>query len=59
MLSWAIVFFILATIFAVLGYGGIASAFMGIAQVLFLVFAVLFALCFVVGAFRGAGRADG
>ena len=35
MLGWAITFFIVALIAAVFGFGGIASASAGIAQILF------------------------
>lgn len=43
MLSWAVVFFIIALIAAIFGFGGIAAA-TGIAKILFFVFLVLFAL---------------
>lgn len=42
MLGWAITFLIVALIAAVLGFGGIAGAATGIAQLLFVVFLVLF-----------------
>jgi len=35
MLTWAILFLVLALIAAIFGFGGIASAFAGIAQILF------------------------
>lgn len=38
MLSWALTFFILALVAAVLGFGGIAGAATGIAKVLFFIF---------------------
>lgn len=53
MLSWAILFFILAIVAAVFGFGGLASAFGGIAQILFVVFLALFVLALVVRALRG------
>ena len=49
MLSWAIGFFLIAVIAAVLGFGGIAGAASGIAQVLFFLFLVLFVLSLVFG----------
>ena len=55
MLYWAAVFFIVALIAAVLGFGGIAAGAAGIAKVLFF----LFVLAFVVSLFmhmRGGGR---
>lgn len=42
MLYYAVVFFIVALIAAVFGFGGIASASAGIAQILFVIFLVLF-----------------
>ena len=44
MLSWALGFFILAIIAAFFGFGGIATSAAGIAQVLFVVFLVVFEL---------------
>ncbi len=43
MLSWAIAFLIAALVAAALGFGGIASAFAGVAQLLFYVFIIIFA----------------
>ncbi|MBM3559929.1 MAG: DUF1328 domain-containing protein [Alphaproteobacteria bacterium] len=48
MLTWAIGFFIIALIAAVLGFGGLASAASGIAQVLFFLFLIAFAISLVV-----------
>lgn len=47
MLGWALTFFIVAIIAAVFGFGGIASASAGIAQLLFFVFLVLFAITII------------
>ena len=47
MLSYIITFFILAVISAVLGFGGLASSFAGIAQFLALIFVILFAVSLV------------
>ena len=44
MLYWAAVFFIIAIIAAVLGFGNVAVASAAIAKVLFFVFVVLFVL---------------
>lgn len=41
MLYWALVFFVVALIAGALGFGGIASATAGIAQILFFVFLIL------------------
>ena len=42
MLSWAITFFLIALVAAVFGFGGIAAASAGIAQILFYLFIGLF-----------------
>jgi len=42
MLRWAIGFFIVALIAAVLGFGGIAIAAAGIAKIIFYIFLALF-----------------
>ncbi len=47
MLYWTILFFIVAIVAAVFGFGGIASASAGIAQVLFFIFVVLFVISLV------------
>ena len=47
MLRWAIGFFIIALIAAVLGFGGIAIAAAGIAKLLFYLFLILFLLTLV------------
>ena len=49
MLSWAVIFFIVAMIAALFGFGGIASAATGIAKVLFFLFIVLFVISLVTG----------
>lgn len=45
MLGWTIFFFIIAVLAALLGFGGIANAAMGIAQLLFYLFLILFVIC--------------
>jgi uncharacterized membrane protein YtjA (UPF0391 family) len=47
MLRWALGFFVVALIAAVLGFSGIAVASAGIAKILFFVFLVLFLLSLV------------
>jgi uncharacterized membrane protein YtjA (UPF0391 family) len=64
MLGWAIGFFFAALIAAVFGFSGIATAFTGIAIIMFWVFVALFVLSLVFNAFggtrthayRGSGR---
>ncbi len=48
MFSWALVFFAFAIIAAILGFGGFASVMMGIAQLLFFIFIVLFVVSLIV-----------
>ncbi|MCB1555241.1 MAG: DUF1328 domain-containing protein [Xanthomonadales bacterium] len=49
MLYYAIVFFVIALLAAVFGFGGIAGAATGIAKILFFVFLVLFVISLLVG----------
>jgi uncharacterized membrane protein YtjA (UPF0391 family) len=56
MLGWALLFFIVAIIAAVFGFGGIASASAGIAQVLFFIFLVLLVGSLILHLVRGARR---
>jgi uncharacterized membrane protein YtjA (UPF0391 family) len=52
MLHYAVVFFIIALIAAVFGFGGIAAGAVGIAKVLFFVFLILAAVSFIANAAR-------
>jgi uncharacterized membrane protein YtjA (UPF0391 family) len=52
MLYWAAVFFIIALVAALFGFGGIAVAASGIAKFLFFVFVILFVVSLIVGAGR-------
>jgi len=47
MLRWALAFFIVALIAAVLGFSGVALAAAGIAKILFYIFLVLFLVSLV------------
>ena len=49
MLKWAAVFFVIALIAGVFGFGNIAGASYGIAKVLFFVFVVIFVLLLIFG----------
>lgn len=53
MLHYAVVFFIIALIAAAFGFGGIAASAVGIAKILFVVFAVLAIASFLFGTMRG------
>ncbi len=52
MLYYAVIFFIVAIVAAVFGFGGIASASAGIAQILFFVFLALFIGTLILRAIR-------
>jgi uncharacterized membrane protein YtjA (UPF0391 family) len=54
MLNWAIAFFLIAILAAVLGFGGVAFAAAGIAKLLFVVFLVLFLVSLVAHVARRA-----
>ena len=54
MLRWAIAFFIIAILAAVLGFTGISVAAAGIAKILFYIFIILFLISLVGGLMRRA-----
>ena len=49
MLKWAAVFFVIAVVLGILGFGGLAGAFMAIAKILFWIAVVVFVLLLVLG----------
>lgn len=53
MLHYAIVFFVIALIAALFGFGGIAASAVGIAKILFFVFIVLAVVSFLFGSMKG------
>ncbi len=53
MLSLVVTLLIIALIAAILGFGGIAGAAVGIAKIVFFIAIVLFLISLVVGGFRG------
>lgn len=53
MLRWAAIFFIIAILAAVFGFGDIAAGASGIAQILFFVFVVLFLISLIAGMISG------
>ena len=55
MLYWAVVFLVVALVAALLGFGGIAETSAGIAQILFIIFLVLFVISLFFG-WRGRRR---
>jgi uncharacterized membrane protein YtjA (UPF0391 family) len=52
MLHYAVVFFVIALIAALFGFGGIAAGAVGIAKVLFFVFIVLAVASFLFGVIK-------
>ncbi len=56
MLYWALVFFIVSLVAGVFGFGEIASATAGIAQILFYVFLVFFVVTLIAGLAGGGTR---
>ena len=56
MLRWALIFFIVAIIAAVFGFGGIAGAAAGIAEILFWGFLVVAAVLLILNLAGGTGR---
>lgn len=52
MLHYAVVFFVIALIAALFGFGGIAAGAVEIAKVLFFIFIILAAITFVVNLVR-------
>lgn len=52
MLSWALIFFLVAVAAGILGFGGIAEGAASIAQVLFFLFLLLFIVSLFVPSWR-------
>jgi len=52
MLRWAVIFFLVAIVAGVLGFGGIAAGATEIARILVYVFLVVFLVTLVLGAMR-------
>lgn len=55
MLYYAALFFVIALVAALFGFGGIAAGAAEIAKILFFVFLVLFVVSLVAGVFRRGG----
>ena len=49
MIKWAIIFAVVALVLAVLGFGGLAGAFIDIAQILFWLAVIIAVIFFVLG----------
>lgn len=52
MLNWALLFFVIALLAAVLGFTGVAVAAAGLAKILFYIFLVLFLVSLLSSALR-------
>jgi len=55
MLTWALIFFVVAIVAAIFGFGGIASAAAGIAQIIFFLALALFLVALIMNLVRGRG----
>jgi len=55
MLHYALVFFVIAIVAAIFGFGGIAAGAVEIAKILFFIFLILFVVSLVVGLVRRGG----
>lgn len=53
MIGWAITFFLMAVIAAVLGFGGLAGTFVSIAKFLAILFVILFVASLIYGMVTG------
>lgn len=56
MLNYAVVFFIIALVAAIFGFGGIAAGAVEISKILFFLFLILAVATFVVNLVRGGRR---
>jgi len=55
MIRWAIIFLVVGLVLALLGFGGIGGAFIGIAKLLFFIAIALFVILLVLGLMAGKG----
>ncbi len=53
MLGWAVLFLVIALVAGTLGFGGVASASMEIAQIVFWIFIVLFVVSLIYSLISG------
>jgi uncharacterized membrane protein YtjA (UPF0391 family) len=58
MLRWAFTFLIIGVVLAVLGFGGIGGAFIGIAKLLFFIAIAAFLILLILGLLAGRGIRD-
>lgn len=55
MLYWALVFFVVAIVAAVFGFGGITATALGISKILFFLFLLLFVIALALGLSKRRG----
>jgi len=55
MLRWAIIFFIIAVVASLFGFGGVAGTSMQIAKFIAIIAVILFVVSLVIGGLRGRG----
>ena len=53
MIRWAVIFLVIGLVLALLGFGGIGGAFIGIAKLLFFVAIAVFVILLVLGLIAG------
>ncbi|MBX9815368.1 MAG: hypothetical protein A4S12_00295 [Proteobacteria bacterium SG_bin5] len=58
MLRWAIIFLVIGLVLAVLGFGGLAGAFIGIAKILFYIAVAIFVVLLILGLLAGRAVKD-
>ena len=55
MIRWALIFLVVGLVLALLGFGGVGGAFIGIAKLLFFIAIALFVILLVLGLMAGKG----
>ena len=55
MIRWAIIFLVAGLVLALLGFGGVGGAFIGIAKILFFIAIAVFVVLLVLGLMAGRG----
>lgn len=58
MLRWAVIFLVIGLVLAVLGFGGLGGAFIGIAKILFYLAIAVFVILLVLGLLAGRAVKD-
>lgn len=58
MLRWAVIFLVIGLVLAVLGFGGLGGAFIGIAKILFYLAIGVFVILLVLGLLAGRAVKD-